>query len=152
MRRTMMKSKIHRATVTGADVDYVGSITLDPELMRLADMREFEQVHVLDVDNGARFETYAMTGRSGDVILNGAAARLVEPGDRVIVITYAEYDDAELDGYLPQIVHVDDDNRVITAEQAVRREGSNVVWMRSGSESSAGSATHRPGEPVRPVS
>src|ERR1700730_9523366 len=66
MRRTMMKSKIHRATVTGADVDYVGSITLDPELMRLADMREFEQVHVLDIDNGARFETYAMTGRAGD--------------------------------------------------------------------------------------
>ena len=62
MRRTMMKSKIHRATVTGADVDYVGSITLDPELMRLADMREFEQVHVLDIDNGARFETYAMAG------------------------------------------------------------------------------------------
>ena len=87
MRRTMMKSKIHRATVTGADVDYVGSITLDPELMRLADMREFEQVHVLDVDNGARFETYVMAGAEGDVILNGAAALLVDPGDRVIVIT-----------------------------------------------------------------
>ena len=97
MQRTMMKSKIHRATVTGANVDYVGSITLDPELMRLADVREFEQVHVLDIDNGARFETYAMAGGPGDVILNGAAARLVQPGDRVIVITYASYDDAELD-------------------------------------------------------
>jgi len=131
MRRTMMKSKIHRATVTGADIDYVGSITLDPELMRRADMREFEQVHVLDVDNGARFETYAMTGGPGDVILNGAAARLVEPGHRVIVITYAEYEEAELAGYEPQIVHVDEDNRVISAEQAVRRAGSNVVWIRT---------------------
>jgi aspartate 1-decarboxylase len=151
MRRTMMKSKIHRATVTGADLDYVGSITLDPELMRLADMREFEQVHVLDIDNGARFETYAMAGGAGDVILNGAAARLVAPGDRVIVITYAEYEEAELAGYEPQIVHVDDDNRVITAEQAVRRVGSNVVWMRSDSASSAGIATQHRGEPVRPV-
>ncbi len=151
MRRTMMKSKIHRATVTGADIDYVGSITLDPDLMRLADMREFEQVHVLDIDNGARFETYAMAGGPGDVILNGAAARLVAPGDRVIVITYAEYEEAELAGYEPQIVHVDDDNGVITAEQAVRRVGSNVVWMRSDSASSAASATQHRGEPVRPV-
>ena len=129
--RTMMKSKIHRATVTGADVDYVGSITLDPELMRLADVREFEQVHVLDVDNGARFETYAMAGDSGDVILNGAAARLVQPGDRVIVITYAGYDEADLAAYEPRIVHVDAVNRPIPAEQAVRRAGSNLVWMRS---------------------
>jgi aspartate 1-decarboxylase len=131
MRRTMMRSKIHRATVTGADIDYVGSITLDPELMRLADMREFEQVHVLDVDNGARFETYAMIGRSGDVILNGAAARLVEPGHRVIVITYADYEEAELASYEPQIVHVDEGNRAISAEQAVRRVDSNVVWIRT---------------------
>ena len=77
MHRTMMKSKIHRATITGADLDYVGSITLDRELMALADIREFEQVAVLDIDNGARFETYAMEGGPGDVILNGAAARLV---------------------------------------------------------------------------
>jgi aspartate 1-decarboxylase len=132
----MMKSKIHRATVTGADVDYVGSITLDPELMRLADLREFEQVHVLDVDNGARFETYAMAGGPGDVILNGAAARLVQPGDRVIVITYASYDEAELAGYEPVIVHVDERNRPIPWEQAVERSGSNLVWMRTGSERS----------------
>jgi aspartate 1-decarboxylase len=131
MRRTMMKSKIHRATVTGADVDYVGSITLDPELMHRADMREFEQVHVLDIDNGARFETYVMAGRTGDVILNGAAARLVEPGDRVIVITYADYEEAELGAYEPSIVHVDEENRPISAEQAVRRAGSNLLWMRT---------------------
>src|SRR5262249_29474651 len=118
-------------TVTGADVDYVGSITLDPELMRLADLHEFEQVHVLDVDNGARFETYAMRGQAGDVILNGAAARLVPPGDRVIVITYAQYDEAELAAYEPRIVHVDESNRAIPEDLAVRRAGSNVVWMRS---------------------
>jgi aspartate 1-decarboxylase len=129
MRRRMMKSKIHRATVTGADVNYVGSITLDPELMLQADVCEFEQVHVLDIDNGARFETYAMAGSTGDVILNGAAARLVEPGHRVIVITYADYEAAELDTYEPRIVHVDERNRPISAEQAVQRAGSNLVWM-----------------------
>ena len=134
MQRTMMKSKIHRATVSGADVDYVGSITLDPELMRLAAVREFEQVHVLDVDNGARFETYAMAGRAGDVILNGAAARLVRPGDRVIVITYGSYDEAELAGYEPLIVHVDERNRPIPEELAVERSGSNLVWMRADPE------------------
>ena len=97
MHRIMMKSKIHRATITGADLNYVGSITLDPRLMELADIREHEQVHVLDIDNGARFETYAIQGGPGDVILNGAAARLVHPGDKVIVITYAQYDEAELE-------------------------------------------------------
>jgi aspartate 1-decarboxylase len=130
MQRTMMKSKVHRATVTGANVDYVGSITLDPELMRRADIAEFEQVHVLDVDNGARFETYAMAGGPGDVILNGAAARLVSPGDRVIVITYGSYEAAELAGYAPIVVHVDEDNRPITEQEAVARMGSNLVWIR----------------------
>ncbi|HEX5095500.1 MAG TPA: aspartate 1-decarboxylase [Acidimicrobiia bacterium] len=129
MNRFMMKSKIHRVTVTGACVDYVGSITLDPELMRLADIREFEQVHVLDIDNGARFETYAMAGGPGDVILNGAAARLVAPGDKVIVITYSSYDAAELERYEPQIVHVDERNRPIPEAEAVARAGSNVVWI-----------------------
>ena len=130
----MMKSKIHRATVTGAEVGYVGSITLDPELMQLAAVREFEQVHVLDIDNGARFETYAMAGGPGDVILNGAAARLVQPGDRVIVISYASYDEAELEAFEPLIVHVDESNRPIPAEQAVAQAGSNLVWMRTRSE------------------
>lgn len=130
MHRTMMKSKVHRATVTGANLEYVGSITLDRELMGLADIREFEQVTVLDIDNGVRFETYAMEGGSGDVILNGAAARLVQPGDRVIVITYANYDEAELATYAPKIVHVDEANRPIDADEAVQRAGSNLVWMR----------------------
>jgi aspartate 1-decarboxylase len=113
MRRRMMKSKIHRATVTGADLHYVGSISLDPELMELADIREWEQVAVLDIDNGARFETYAIVGEANEVCLNGAAARLVQPGDRVIVITYAEYEDAELDGFQPTVVHVDTENRAV---------------------------------------
>ena len=123
MQRTMMKSKIHRATVTGADVGYVGSITLDPELMQLASVREFEQVHVLDIDNGARFETYVITGRRGDVVLNGAAARLVHPGDRVIVITYAQYEDSELEHFAPKVVHVDSRNRPTDPSfQALDRE------------------------------
>ena len=123
MFRTMMKSKIHRATVTGADLNYIGSITLDPVLMELADLMEHEQVHVLDIDNGARFETYAIKGGPGDVILNGAAARLVHPGDRGIVITYAQYDEAELEAYEPKVVHVDSRNRPTDAEfQALDRE------------------------------
>src|ERR1700685_1771119 len=113
MRRRMMKSKIHRATVTDANLDYVGSISLDPELMALADIREYEQVAVLDIDNGARFETYAILGAAGEVCLNGAAARLVHKGDKVIVITYADYEDAELEGFVPKVVHVDLDNAVV---------------------------------------
>jgi aspartate 1-decarboxylase len=109
----MMKSKIHRARVTGADLNYVGSISLDPALMELADILEWEKVAVLDIDNGARFETYAIVGGPGEVTLNGAAARLVQPGDRVIVITYADYEDAELEGFMPTIVHVDDRNRPV---------------------------------------
>src|ERR1700737_463507 len=114
MRRRMMKSKIHRATVTDANLNYVGSISLDTELMALADIREFEQVAVLDIDNGERFETYAMEGAPGDIILNGAAARLVEPGHRVIVISYASYSEGELAAYAPIIVHVDEANRPIS--------------------------------------
>ena len=113
MQRLMMKSKIHRATVTGADLDYVGSITLDPALLSAADILEHEQVHVLDLDNGARFETYAIAGGPGDVVLNGAAARLVHTGDRVIVISYAAYDEAELARYEPRVVHVDERNRIV---------------------------------------
>lgn len=118
MRRRMMKSKIHRATVTDADLNYVGSITLDVDLMKLADIREMEQVHVLDIDNGNRLVTYAIAGSPGDVCLNGAAARLVQPGDKVIVISYADYDEAELDAYFPQVVHVDTANRPVPAEVA----------------------------------
>jgi aspartate 1-decarboxylase len=111
MNRIMMKSKIHRATITGADLNYVGSITLDPRLMELADLMEHEQVHVLDIDNGARFETYVIRGGPGDVIVNGAAARLVHRGDKVIVISYAHYNEAELEAYAPLVVHVDEENR-----------------------------------------
>jgi aspartate 1-decarboxylase len=107
----MMKSNIHRATVTGAQLHYAGSISLDTSLMELADIREFEQVAVLDIDNGARFETYAIAGDPGQVQLNGAAARLVERGHRVILITYADYDDAELERWAPTIVQVDEANR-----------------------------------------
>ena len=111
MNRIMMKSKIHRATVTGADLNYVGSITIDERLMELADLMEHEQVHVVDVDNGARFETYVIKGGPGDMILNGAAARLVHHGDKIIVISYGHYDAAELVQYEPIIVHVDERNR-----------------------------------------
>ncbi len=115
MRRRMMKSKIHRATVTDANLHYVGSITVDKDLMELADLLEYEQVAVVDIDNGARLETYVIEGErgSGAICLNGAAARLVAPGDRVIIISYAEYDREELEGYAPTIVHVDRQNRPI---------------------------------------
>jgi aspartate 1-decarboxylase len=118
MRRRMMKSKIHRATVTDANLNYVGSITLDVDLMKLADIREMEQVHVLDIDNGNRLVTYAISGGPGDVCLNGAAARLVSPGDKVIIITYGDYEDGELDNYSPVVVHVDKGNRPVPAEIA----------------------------------
>ena len=113
MHRRMMKSKIHRATVTDANLNYVGSITVDRRLMELADIREHEQVHVVNINNGARFETYAIEGGDGDMCLNGAAARLAHPGDLIIVISYADYDDAELDDYAPRVVHVDEHNRPI---------------------------------------
>jgi len=124
MQRTMMKSKIHRATVTGADLNYVGSITLDRALMSAADILEHEQVHVLDLDNGARFETYAIAGGPGDVILNGAAARLVHTGDHVIVISYAAYEEAELARYEPRVVHVDERNRIVAPTLSALGGGS----------------------------
>ena len=112
MRRRMLKSKIHRATVTDADLNYVGSISLDPALLAASDILEHEQVAVLDIDNGARFETYAIVGQPGQVCLNGAAARLVQPGDKVIILTYADYEHTELEQYAPRVVHVDEWNRV----------------------------------------
>ena len=119
LHRRMMKSKIHRARITDANLHYVGSITLDTQLMEQADIREWEQVQVVDIDNGARFETYAIPGGPGTVCLNGAAARLVQPGDRIIVITYADYDEAELEDYTPRVVHVDGTNRIIDEFEAV---------------------------------
>jgi aspartate 1-decarboxylase len=118
MQRVMLKSKIHRATVTGSDLHYVGSITVDPDLLEAGDIRPYEQVHVVDVDNGARFETYAIEGTrgSGDVVINGAAARLVHTADTVIVISYATYAEAELSTYEPRVVHVDRGNRIIEVD------------------------------------
>ncbi|QIG39547.1 aspartate 1-decarboxylase [Microbacterium sp. 4R-513] len=121
MRRTMLKSKIHRATVTGSDLNYVGSITIDPDLLEASDILEHEQVHVVDVDNGARFETYTIAGvrGTGEIRVNGAAARLVHHGDTIIVISYAEYDAAELEKYAPVVVHVDRSNAIIDVDAAV---------------------------------
>ena len=118
MRRTMCKSKIHRATVRDANLDYEGSITLDPVLMEAADLLPYEQVHVVNINNGARFETYTIVGKrgSGDVTLNGAAARLVQPGDKVIVISYGVYDEAELASFEPKLVFVDADNRIVSID------------------------------------
>ena len=114
MLRTMCKSKIHRATVTGADLNYVGSITIDPVLMEAADLVEYEQVAVVNINNGARFETYVIPGEpgKGEICLNGAAARLAHSGDRVIIISYAQYSEAEMSEYRPQFVFVDDQNRI----------------------------------------
>jgi aspartate 1-decarboxylase len=116
----MMKSKIHRATVTDANLHYVGSITVDTDLLDAADILEHEQVTIVDIDNGARFETYAIAGRpgSGDMCLNGAAARLVMPGDRIIVISYADYDEAELEDFAPRVVHVDTANHQVDEQTA----------------------------------
>src|SRR3954452_5899789 len=105
MNRTMLKSKIHRATVTDCDLHYVGSITVDPELLEAADILEFEQVEVVDVDNGARFETYTIAGErgSGEIKVNGPAARLVHRGDTIIIISYASSDRAEMTDYEPVV-------------------------------------------------
>ena len=115
MLRTMLKSKIHRATVTQADLHYVGSVTVDPDLMEAADLLPGEQVAIVDIDNGARFETYVIEGErgSGVIGINGAAARLVHPGDLVILISYMQVDDAEARTLQPKVVHVDTENRIV---------------------------------------
>ncbi len=115
MIRTMLKSKIHRATVTSADLHYVGSVTIDEDLMDAADLLAGEQVAIVDVTNGARLETYVIAGvrGSGVVGINGAAARLVHSGDLVILIAYAQLDDAEARRYAPHVVFVDADNRIV---------------------------------------
>jgi aspartate 1-decarboxylase len=114
MMRTMLRSKIHRARVTDADLHYEGSVTIDAELMEAAGLLPYEQVHVLDIDNGARLTTYAIEGRrgSGDVIVNGAAAHLVHPGDTVIILSYAAVTDEEASRLTPRLVYVDEQNRI----------------------------------------
>lgn len=118
MRRRMLKSKIHRATVTDANLHYVGSVTIDVELMELADLLNGEQVAIVDIDNGSRLETYVIEGErgSGTICLNGAAARLVQTGDKVIIMSYGEYEPEEMDGYAATVVHVGDDNRVMLVD------------------------------------
>ena len=118
MQRHMLKSKIHRATVTACDLHYAGSVTIDSDLMDRADLLPGELVHVLDVDNGARFETYVIEGEpsSGDMCLNGAAARLVQPGDRVIVVSYGVYSEDELERHAPRVVHVNERNEVLRVD------------------------------------
>lgn len=114
MFRTMMTSKIHRATVTQADLHYVGSVTIDADLLDAADLLEGEQVTIVDIDNGNRLETYAIAGErgSGVIGINGAAAHLVHPGDLVIIIAYGILSPAEVDGYAPRVVFVDEHNRI----------------------------------------
>ncbi len=115
MFRSMLKSKIHRATVTQADLHYVGSVTVDEDLMEAADLLPGEQVAIVDINNGARLETYVIPGQRGTGVIgiNGAAARLVAPGDLVILISYAVMDDAESRAYRPRVVFVDADNRIV---------------------------------------
>lgn len=115
MLRTMMKSKIHRATVTQADLHYVGSVTVDEDLLDASDILPGELVHIVDIDNGARLETYTIAGErgSGVIGINGAAARLVHPGDLVILIAYGQMETAEAKAYEPRVVFVDKDNKIM---------------------------------------
>ncbi len=115
MFRTMLKSKIHRATVTQADLHYVGSVTIDLDLLEAADLLPGEQVAIVDINNGARLETYTIAGPRGSGIIgiNGAAARLMQTGDLVIIISYATLNDAEARDFKPRIVHVDENNAIV---------------------------------------
>jgi len=119
--RVMLKSKIHRATVTDANINYEGSITIDRKLMQAANILPYEQVHVLDVNNGSRLTTYAIEGESGEICLNGAAARLVNKGDIVIILTYADYQEEELKNYHPKLVYVDNKNKITSTKGVIER-------------------------------
>ncbi|MEY3000985.1 MAG: hypothetical protein RL648_1199 [Verrucomicrobiota bacterium] len=112
MNRTLLKSKIHRATVTDADLNYTGSISLDPALIEAADLLPFEQVDIYNCNNGARFHTYVIRGGAGEVCLNGAAARLVQPGDTIIIASYAVYSEQEAAQHEPRLIFVDGGNRI----------------------------------------
>jgi aspartate 1-decarboxylase len=116
MRVELLKSKIHRARITGKDLNYEGSLTLDPELMGAAGLYAYERVQVVNVNNGARLETYVIPGRrgSGEVVLNGAAARWGEVGDPVIIFSYAQLEEQELESFEPRIIWVDEQNRIIS--------------------------------------
>jgi aspartate 1-decarboxylase len=126
--RTMLKSKIHRARVTDGNIGYEGSITIDKKLMEAADILPYEQVHILNVNNGARFHTYAIEGQEngGEICLNGAAARLVAKGDIVIILTYHELEEEQCRDYHPRLVYVDEKNR-ITHTKGVMDEALDIL-------------------------
>jgi aspartate 1-decarboxylase len=119
--RVMLKSKIHRATVTDANLNYEGSITIDRNLMKAADILPYEQVHVVDVNNGSRLVTYAIEGESGEICLNGAAARLVHKGDTVIILSYTNVEDDKLQDFHPTLVYVDAKNQITAKKSAIDR-------------------------------
>ena len=118
--RVMLKGKIHRARVTDANIDYEGSITIDRKLMEAADIVPYEQVHVLNVNNGARFTTYAIEGEQGEICLNGAAARLAMKGDVVIILTYTDIPEAEVRDFAPKLVYVDAKNVIANKKHGMR--------------------------------
>jgi aspartate 1-decarboxylase len=130
--RTMFKSKIHRATVNQADLHYIGSVTIDEDLMEAADLLPGEQVAIVDITNGARLETYVIPGErgSGVIGINGAAAHLVHPGDLVILISYAQMDDATARAYVPKVVHVDAGNRILALGNNPAEAVTGVVLSR----------------------
>ncbi|MGI8722237.1 MAG: aspartate 1-decarboxylase [Geodermatophilaceae bacterium] len=136
MFRTMLKSKIHRATVTHADLNYVGSVTVDENLLDAADLLPGEQVAIVDVTNGARLETYVIPGErgSGVIGINGAAAHLVHPGDVVILISYGQMDETEAKSYLPKIVHVDAANRMVSLDHDPAAPPAGVQQLRRGDD------------------
>jgi aspartate 1-decarboxylase len=117
--RIMLKSKLHRARVTGANIDYEGSISIDKKLMEEADILPYEQVQVLNVNNGARFATYAIEGGTGEICLNGAAARLAAKGDILIILTYCDIPEDEVRGYEPKRVYLDINNKITSVKGAI---------------------------------
>ena len=139
MLRNMMKSKIHRATVTQADLHYVGSVTIDADLLDAANLLAGELVHIVDIDNGARLETYTIAGErgSGVIGINGAAARLVHPGDLVILIAYGQMGDAEAREFKPSVVFVDSENKIIGT-------GSDPAEALPGTGLTRGDTPHNP--------
>lgn len=143
MFRTMMKSKIHRATATQADLHYVGSVTVDEDLMDAADLLPHEQVDVVDITNGARLTTYAIPGPrgSGMIGINGAAARLVQPGDLIILISYATVEDERARDWKPQVVHVDAANRIVAAGTDAAEPVPGAVGQSRGDAASSGGSS-----------
>lgn len=118
--RVMLKSKIHRAYVTGANIDYEGSVTIDKKLMEAADILPYEQVEVLNINNGARIATYAIEGAKGEICLNGAAARLGAKGDIVLILSYCHVEDDEAQNFIPKLVFVDDKNTITETKRTIK--------------------------------